>query len=634
MAETKEKKYVSDNAQLMAEWDWEKNDEAGLDPRCLGISSGKKAWWICAICRHEWQTRVSHRSDNHGCPRCARKKALESSAKARLQKNRSLADTHPLLIIEWNHEKNGELTPTEVLPNSNKKVWWKCSKGHEWQATINHRSNGRKCPYCSGHKVLKGYNDLQTINPNVSKEWNFEKNRDLMPTDITPNSDKKVWWKCKKGHEWQTTVGSRNRGTGCPYCAGQKIIHGSNDLETLNPSLAKEWNYEKNFELVPTNTMSNSSKKVWWKCEEGHEWQATVSNRNKGAGCPYCAGQKVIKGHNDLQTINPILADEWHWQKNNELTPTDVMPNSAKKVWWLCRKGHEWQATISSRNNGIGCPICDSERKTSFPEYALVYYLEKYGFDVLHSYRENGYELDVYIPSKRIGIEYDGFFWHKDRAQKDITKNEKCQKDGITLYRIRENLPLLHHTSIDYVVQNDRRNLSNIIGVILGKILLIKVDIDLERDFIAIENLREHKEKENSLSFTNPEIAREWNHERNGTLKPEHISANSAKKIWWICDKGHEWQTTISHRTTGNNCPYCSNKKVLKGYNDLQTSNPILVKEWNFERNAVLTPGDVTPGSGKKVWWICSRGHEWRMPIRERNKGRGCPYCSGRKKLQ
>ena len=111
------------------------------------------------------------------------------------------------------------------MPNSDKKVWWKCSKGHEWQASISHRSQGRGCPYCSGRKTLKGYNDLQTINPAVAKEWNYEKNNGLMPADVTPNSDIKAWWKCSNGHEWQATIGSRHKGSGCPgsYCRWQEI---------------------------------------------------------------------------------------------------------------------------------------------------------------------------------------------------------------------------------------------------------------------------------------------------------------------------------------------------------------------------------------------------------------------------
>ncbi len=152
-------------------------------------------------------------------------------------------------------------------------------------------------------------------------------------------------------------------GRNCPYCSNQKILKGSNDLATVNPKLASEWNYEKNGDLKPEDFFANSSKKVWWKCSKRHEWQATINNRNNGRGCPYCAGQKVVKGKNDLSTINPKLANEWNYEKNGDLKPEDFFANSSKKVWWKCSKGHEWQATINNRNKGRGCPICYQNSK-------------------------------------------------------------------------------------------------------------------------------------------------------------------------------------------------------------------------------------------------------------------------------
>ena len=469
-------------------------------------------------------------------------------------------------------------------------------------------------------------------NAQLMAEWDWEKNNELNfdPKTLTLGSNKKVWWKCNKGHEWQAIIANRNKGFSCPYCSGRYIIKGENDLQSVNPLLAKDWNYEKNNGLTPADIMSNSGKRVWWKCSKGHEWQATVASRSGGTGCPYCVGKKVLKGYNDLQTVNPTLTKEWNYEKNGNLKPEDFTANSGKKVWWKCSKGHEWQATLYSRNTGNGCPVCSSERHTSLPEYALVYYLKKNGLEVAHSYREKGYELDIYIPSRKIGIEYDGYLWHKNKAKKDLEKNQKCKRDGICLYRIREGLPPLNDSSIDFIVQKGQRDLSQILQTVLNEILGIYVDVNLKRDAIAIENLREYSEKENSLLFSNPEIAKEWNYEKNGNLRPEHFESNSHKKVWWKCRQGHEWQTAIANRTKGNGCPYCSGQKVLMGYNDLQTINLILANEWNYEKNGELMPSDVTPNSSKIVWWKCSKGHEWQATIANRNKGNGCPYCSGR----
>lgn len=98
-------------------------------------------------------------------------------------------------------------------------------------------------------------------------------------------------------------------------------------------------------------------------CNKGHEWQAVIYARCTGANCPYCTGLYVIKGENDLETVNPALANEWNYEKNDGLTPSDVLPNSGKKVWWRCNRGHEWQARIQSRNGGYGCPECAKNRK-------------------------------------------------------------------------------------------------------------------------------------------------------------------------------------------------------------------------------------------------------------------------------
>ena len=399
-----------------------------------------------------------------------------------------------------------------------------------------------------------------------------------------------------------------------------------------NAELMAEWNWEKNNELDfdPKTLTLGSDKKAWWVCNKGHEWQTSISHRSQGRGCPFCSGKKTLKGYNDLQTINPAVAKEWNHEKNNGLTPADVTANSNKKAWWKCSKGHEWQAKIHHRNNGSGCPICNSERNTSFPEYAIAYYLKKYGLDVIHSYREKGYELDIYIPSPKIAIEYDGYFWHKSKAKKDLSKNLKCQKDGIKLYRIREGLPPLNDSSIDYVIQKDQKDFPKILEEILSDIIGTNVDVDIKRDSIDIENLREYSEKERSILLSNPEIAKEWNYEKNGNLKPEHFAPNSNKKVWWKCQKGHEWQTSIASRNSGYGCPYCSGLYAIKGETDLQTVNPILAKEWNWEMNGTLTPEHFTANSGEKVWWKCSKGHEWQAKIYHRNNGSGCPYCSGR----
>lgn len=281
----------------------------------------------------------------------------------------SIAEKHPDLVNEWHPTKNGLLLPSDVTCGSGKKVWWFCSKGHEWETGVRNRVKGSKCPYCSGNKVIKGENDLQTKYPDIAQEWDFCKNIPLLPNEISVHSSLKVWWKCKNGHAWPAVIGNRTKGHGCPYCSGKKLIVGENDLQTKYPDIAREWDCIKNAPIKPSDIMPNTNKHFWWKCSKGHEWEATPNNRVQGKGCPYCAGLRVIVGENDLLTKNPELAAEWNFEKNYPLRPEDIKSGRNKKAWWKCKRcGFEWEANISSRNRGKGCPKCSRRFHSSFPE--------------------------------------------------------------------------------------------------------------------------------------------------------------------------------------------------------------------------------------------------------------------------
>jgi Zn finger protein HypA/HybF involved in hydrogenase expression len=203
--------------------------------------------------------------------------------------------------------------------------------------------------------------NLARVNPNVAQSWHSIKNGNLKPQDITPGSSKTVWWICEidPSHEWQAKVYTRNKGHGCPYCDGKKISK-SNNLTAKNPNLAKEWHPTKN-STTPDQVTSGSHNKAWWKCKKqpGHEWEAVIKSRSFGRGCPYCTNRKVHNS-NSLATINPGLAREWHPTKNKSISAHRTVAGSKRKAWWRCSRGHEWCATIDSRNRGAGCPKCHS----------------------------------------------------------------------------------------------------------------------------------------------------------------------------------------------------------------------------------------------------------------------------------
>ena len=139
-------------------------------------------------------------------------------------KNKCITE-YPFLA-EWDFEKNGELKPEKVTAGSDRRVWWKCSKcGHGWQARMRHRKNGSGCPACAGRVVVLGKNDLATVHPRLVAEWDFEKNGELKPENVTAGSDRRVWWKCSKcGHRWQARVNSRVYGSGCSKCKRNRLV--------------------------------------------------------------------------------------------------------------------------------------------------------------------------------------------------------------------------------------------------------------------------------------------------------------------------------------------------------------------------------------------------------------------------
>ena len=238
----------------------------GWDPTVINSGSNKKMSWKCAS-GHKWSVAVSNRTgtDGSGCAVCSGRKILSGF--------NDLASLHPELAAEadgWD--------PTTVTAGSNRNISWVCSNGHKWLAHIASRSDGTGCPYCSGKKVLVGFNDLATINPELAAEadgWD--------PTTVTAGSNRNISWVCSNGHKWLAHIASRSDGTGCPYCSGKKVLVGFNDLATINPELAAEadgWD--------PTTVTAGSGLKKQWKCINGHTWSAVIGSREK-RGCPTCA---------------------------------------------------------------------------------------------------------------------------------------------------------------------------------------------------------------------------------------------------------------------------------------------------------------------------------------------------------
>lgn len=481
------------------------------------------------------------------------------------------------LLEEWDYENNIGLSPNTVTSGSNRKIWWKCSYcGHNWQTTINKRTiNGSGCPKCRHSKRLKfcKNDNLLVTHPEIAQDWHSTKNGKLTPEMFTKDSKYKVWWKCNScGKEIEKEIRNYN---GCLDCKNQTILNERN-LTITHPKIAKDWHPTKNGQLKPNNVTAGSNKFVWWKCQVcGYEWRTKISNRaSSGRACPCCSNKIVVSGKNDLTTTHPEIAKQWHPTKNGDLTPQKVSSGSNKKVWWICPKGHEYQATVGHRTptNGTNCPICSSGSQTSFAEQAIYYYVKQLYPDAISRYTADflgKMELDIYIPSIKMAIEYDGLAWHKkEKINREKLKYQRCKEQGIKLIRFREKFsdPFSEIADEQLGGMQDLYKAENLEYVIIEFLKMINyseywlikcpVDVNIERDRQKI--LQYKTVLKNSFQDEYPEIAKEWHPTKNGNLKPNMFKPHSSHKVWWLCPNcGNEYEATISHRTDNKNPVIC-----------------------------------------------------------------------------
>ena len=344
----------------------------------------------------------------------------------------------------------------------------------------------------------------------------------------------------------------------------------------------------------------------------------------------------------------PHLVKEWHPTKNGDLRPEDVTHGSGKKVWWLCSKNHDYEAAIKDRaTKNSGCPLCSNQSSTA--EIRILSELRGLFPNVINRFKFEGVEVDIFLSDLNIGIEYDGNFWHQDKEEQDLRKNLFFRSKGIDLIRIRQK-PLRALSANDLLVKNEKltkKDINNLLNVVSTKVNnslkgVISNYID-RKGFINESLYKEYRSyfpaplPEHSLVKLFPDIGSEWDYDKNHPLRPESFTVKSKSKVWWLCPKGHSYETTIGERTRedkkSGGCPYCSGRRASKE-NNLQDAHPDIAREWHPDINKGLTPRDFTRASDKKAWWLCPKGHSYKATVKNRtNNKSGCPYCAGKKSL-
>ena len=330
----------------------------GWDPSIIAKASGNKLEWKCSE-GHIYSASPNHRTGKGtGCPVCCGQQVLAGF--------NDLKTSFPNIAVEaygWD--------PSTVTAGSGKIQDWKCSKGHIYSSSANHRTgSGWGCPVCSNHQVLAGFNDLETKFPDIAAEaygWD--------PSTITAGTGKKRDWKCSEGHIYSASPNHRTgKGTGCPVCGGDQVLAGFNDLKTKFPDIAAEA-----YEWDPSTVTAGSGKIPDWRCKVGHIYPSKVADRTgRGTGCPICGGKQVLKGFNDLKTKFPnIAAEAYGWD------PETLTAGTGKKKNWKCKVGHIYTSVVANRTGrGSGCPVCSGDQvlagfndlKTKFPDIAAEAY--------------------------------------------------------------------------------------------------------------------------------------------------------------------------------------------------------------------------------------------------------------------
>lgn len=340
---------------LFEEWDFEKNNELGLDIYNVTKGSQKKAWWYCTKCKSKYDMEVVYRKKGSNCPFCSGR---------RVNNTNSLKTIKPLLAEEWDYVRNNK-SPSDVTCNSREVVWWKCIDCKEsYDMAVYNKSKGKGCRYCSGRTVSLS-NCLATKDLKLAKEWHQKLNGELTPYDVTCGESRVVWWLCPDCESsYNMSLNDRtSKKCNCPYCNGRRV-NITNSLKSMNTVIASQWHPTKNGDLTTESIHYHSSEVVWWLGECGHEWENAVRNRRFGnADCPECS-----KLSNKAPHIARLLL--------NKSESCEFTVGSNKKVDWQCDCGQIVKnKTINEICSKGYLPCANCSDGKSYPE--------KYMFTVL-----------------------------------------------------------------------------------------------------------------------------------------------------------------------------------------------------------------------------------------------------------
>lgn len=358
--------------ELKKYWDWARNP--GVDPNTLISRDPRSFWWICDV-GHSRQATVRSQINGRQCRVCLGTEILSG-----VNDFRTL---YPDLARFWHPTLNGSKRPESIGVGSKDRYWWTCSNNHAYQSDVWNKVLGKRCRACAGFVATPGVDDFPTKYPELSSLLNLALHKTMELKGVHPGSELSFHWLCANGHTWEQSIRElvKKRKGPCSYCSNELLWTGFNDLATVKPDLAQEWDYDSNSGFTPETVLYQSNTQFLWRCRrEKHSWSTSPYKRiHEKSNCPYCGNYSLLIGFNDLRTLAPDLALEWDIDANDK-SPTQVIFGSHERAGWKCSLGHRWTATVRSRVNrdarrGSGCPECaQSGFDPGSP--AILYFIE------------------------------------------------------------------------------------------------------------------------------------------------------------------------------------------------------------------------------------------------------------------
>lgn len=426
----------------------EKLDEVKSEISASEIKAAghKKYWWFCEK-EHSYYLSIDQRIRGTGCGVC-------DGRQIQIGVN-DFASVNPDLANELNVELSGITAQQFTIGSAKEKLFWNCQNGHVYKSTPASRHKGNNCGICDGKQFVSGVNDLKTCYPEIALQYDNTKNS-IQSHNIFKSSSKTVWWICANNHSFKSSVSKvTSNQKRCEYCSGRKLVSGFNDLRTKFPELARELDEIKSG-FKASEVLPGEDRIGHWKCSKcEYEWKSNLRNRTSNgrkSGCHACVGKVVIKGSNDLLSQRPKAASILNEEKSG-FKADEVSYGSRKNAFWNCSNcSQEIISQVRKRSNLLNQDLCTNCSHNSSAKEQDVFDLVSslVNDEVISNTRQviNPYELDIYIPSLKRAIEFNGTYWHSDSfitKSKGVTsreyhdmKIELCRDQGIELLYIKE----------------------------------------------------------------------------------------------------------------------------------------------------------------------------------------------------